>query len=247
MTCSNQSYIMVKIKAVIIFCIVVGALSIIGFSLQKRMRAQALERTEAQRTTEMTTLERSTVPPTTPTTPEPVVDATLSSGSTKHPCLKLLSGYSNKDSSDHATVTECPKCHECGKVDCPELVCPKLECPKLECPKVKCKAVVKPKCKKCNNDYIPRKKDRFAHSVCSHDLERIFSGDKRTMNQFRKYLMRTNMYDDFCVEMNSRFWQRILRDKVKNEKKKHECEKCDYTSIHNCGPTCMNYNFGLCD
>ena len=133
-------------------------------------------------------------------------------------CIAIRLGH-------YSSFSKCPKCRECPKIDWPELICPKLECQKLECTKVecktivKCKTAVKPKFKKCNNDYIPRKN---AHSVCSHNLERIFIGHKRhkrTMHQFLKYLQSADMYDNFCVEMNSRFLQRNTQTKLRMKRK----------------------------
>ena len=118
----------------------------------------------------------------------------------------------------------------------------------IECPKCRCR-----KCKVCDSTYVRRKRYRFSHNSCPHDIRRLLNDDEIAIERFTRYLKKTDMYDDFCVETNDKGWQRFLWAKSKQKQddklqrlreKENASKKCDY-SIHNCGPTCLNYDFGV--
>ena len=203
-------------KAFTVFMLTVGAIVVIILTSQRQKETQSLAQIVERVTT--TSVETST------TTQEITTESETQGTST--------------------TVLE-PQSQQSTPVECPEKeVSPAV----IECPKCHCK-----RCKVCDSTYVRRRRDRFAHNVCSHDIKRLLDDDVIAIEYFTDYLRKTKMYDDFCQETNSRSWQKFLlakskqrqAEKIQRIKEKEEAAKaCDY-SIHNCGPTCLNYDFGM--
>lgn len=130
---------------------------------------------------------------------------------------------------------ECPQ-QQCSDCKCPPpTVCPNVICPPRKfCPQRKCAT-----CPKCSVGRKPRKVDLFSFPVCHRSLETIFRGS-RIVTKFVAYMKKIGWYDDLCVELSRGSWRHTITEM--NRKK----ESCVH-DIHTCGPTCLNYDFGLND
>lgn len=213
MGCNSEKINATALKSALVLIFFVSFLILLFYSSQSSTSLIALEQKQQNlpTSTVTSTSTESTVTSTStePTTEPPTSTSTLTSTVASSTSTAVTSTLTSTTSS----TTLCPDVKK---------VCPK--CPR--CQK-----------KSCPLSYKPRKRDPYAFPICSHDIKKLFGYNSRAIDQFKRYLWKTGLYDDFCTELSLSHWRKIL----KNLKRGNSCS-CPPCDIHRCGPTCLNYH-----